>query len=193
MKNAFVVLLLIAVLGGGAWFALRGTGTPTALAEAEPDGDRYDFEAQQVVMRQMDARGRLQYEVEAERIVQLPDRGAVQATTLTLRHDPPGTVTGGDHRWTLNAAEGELPADGRIVRLKGDVRATGVPQGRTTPIGIRTDSLSIDMDSQVVSTDDKVQLSLGRMNARLDSVSANIATGEIKSLKSGYAVISSRP
>lgn len=191
MKNVFMILLLIAVLGGGVWFAMRGTEGSAALVDAEPDGDRYDFEAQQVLMRQMDAKGRLQYEVEAERIVQLPDRGTVHATGLTLRHDPPGTQPGGPNRWTVNAAEGELPSDGRVVTLQGDVRAQGLPVGRSTPLSLKTESLNFDLDSQDIYTQDVVDVARGRIRGRSKSMRANAATGEV-SLESGYVTISPR-
>jgi LPS export ABC transporter protein LptC len=192
MKKLIVSLAVIGVLAAGIWFALRGTGAAPALAAEEIEGDRFDFEAQQVLMRQMDVRGKLQYEIEADRIVQMPDRGSVQATGLTLRHDPPGTEPGGPNRWTLNAAEGELPADGRIVTLKGDVRAEGVPEGRSLPLRLQTQSLSMDLDSQEIYTDDVVDTVRGSMKMRGKGLRANVATGEL-SLESGYATISSRP
>lgn len=192
MKKVLVSLVVIGVLAAGVWFALRGTDDPQQVAAEEIAGDRFDFEAQQVVMRQMNAQGTLQYEVEAERIVQLPDRGSVLATALTLRHDPPGTEPGSPNRWILNAAEGELPADGRIVTLKGDVRAEGVPQGRATPLRFETQSLNMDLDSQDIHTDDVVDVARGRVRLRGKGLRANVATGEL-SLELGHATISSRP
>lgn len=180
MKNTLVILLVIATLGAAIWFgALRSGGeAPAATAQQEERG--YDFEAQGVVIRQMDERGRLQYEAEAERIVQLPDRGQVEATGLTLHHDPPGTTPGGPNRWTLTAAQGQLPAEGQVITLNGAVRAQGVPQGRALPLQVATDQLTIDLNSQEVATDGRVDITLGRNKLSSTGMRGNVATGELK-------------
>jgi LPS export ABC transporter protein LptC len=180
MKKILPALLLFVAAGAALWFGvLRPDGNSPATAAADEEGTRYDFEAQGVLLRQMDEKGRLRYEVEADRILQMPDRGQVLATGLILRHDPPGTTPGGPNRWTLRADEGELPADGRVFTLKGAVQADGTPQKRSTPLRVTTSQLSIDLEEQQVFTDEEVQMAFGCSRVRGRALRANIATGEV--------------
>lgn len=187
MKKMLAGLLMIAVLGGAVWYALYGRDARPAIAEAEDDPQRHDFEAQGVVLRQLDAEGRLRYEIEAERILQLRDGGGIIASRLTLRHDPPGTEPGSPQRWVLTADEATLPADGRVASLSGTVRARSVPAGGGAALQLETEQLRYDMELQQVSADGRFTLTRGgnqfrgrglRVDINEDTV--NIAEGEAR-------------
>jgi len=187
MKKTLLVLLTITVVGGAVWYAINGRDAPPALADAEDDPERHDFEAQGVVLRQLDAEGRLRYEIEAERILQLRDGGGIVASHLTLRHDPPGTEPDSPQRWVLTADEATLPADGRVASLSGKVRAHSVPAGGGAPLQLETEQLRYDMERQQVSADGRFTLTRGgnqfrgrglRVDINEDVV--NIAEGEAR-------------
>lgn len=187
MKKTLLVLLAITVLGGALWYALNGRDTGSGAVLAEDNPERHDFEAQGVVLRQLDADGRLRYEIEAERILQLRDGGGIIASRLTLRHDPPGTQTGSPQRWILTADEATLPADGRVASLSGTVRAHSVPAGGGAPLQLETEQLRYDMEQQQVSADGRFTLTRGgnqfrgsglRVDINEDVV--NIAEGEAR-------------
>lgn len=184
MRKTFIALLMLAVLGGAVWFAMDRRDTQPATAADATDGERNDFEAEGVVLRQLDAEGRLQYEIEAERIVQLRDQGGLIASRLTLRHDPPGTEPGSPQRWVLTADEATLPADGRIVTLKGTIRARTTLAGSTAPVLLEAESLSYDMAQQQVSSDGEIRLTRGGINLRGRGLRVNIPDGVIR-LESG--------
>jgi lipopolysaccharide export system protein LptC len=176
------LLLLLLLLGVAAalWFWRAGRGEPAATAQtAEAPRVAYDYEAHDVVLRQMGPDGRLAFQVEASQITQLPDSGRITARGITLYHDPAGTEPGGPNRWTLTADNGELPAEGGVVTLSGQVRAHGVPVGGSAGVSLATDHLVYDPASQDLSTDDEVRVVSGGNTVSGRGLQANIRTGEV--------------
>lgn len=174
------LLLLLAAGLAGLWYARSHLPDDGQSGNAAEDPQvAYDYEAHDVVLRQMDPAGRLAFQVEAREITQLPDSGRMLAKSLTLHHDPPGTVVGGPNRWTLTADSGELPALGGVVTLSGHVRAHGLPVGGRNPITLATEHLRYDMSKQELSSDVPVQLNWGGKNMKCDKVQANIGTGVV--------------
>ncbi len=159
LVGALIVLVLVVA---AVWLAGAGPQQSGESADArQATAAAYDFEAQGVVVRQMDASGRLQYQIEAEGINQLPDSGRIAATHLTMLHDPPGTTPGGRHRWTLTAEGAELPPQGGVVSLHGKVRASGRPVNGNTQATLATERLQYDLDALRVSSDTDLALTWG--------------------------------
>lgn len=185
----FLLLLLLGLAAAALWFGRNGGSdqAATSRAVAAPQV-AYDYEAQDVVLRQMGPDGRLAFEISARQITQLPDSGRVIAKGLTVNHDPPGTPTGGPNRWTLTADEGDLPAEGGVVTLSGHVHAQGVPVGGRIAMSITTDHLRYDMSAQELSTDDAVQVNWGNNSMQGSTLRANIRTGTV-ALKSVHGTL----
>ncbi len=57
-----------------------------------------------------------------------------------MYHDPPGTEIGGPNRWTLTADTGELPAEGGVVNLRGNVRAHGLMEGGNSLVTVASEA-----------------------------------------------------
>jgi LPS export ABC transporter protein LptC len=171
----------VAVLGlATLWLAGCAPGTSTdSGAEADAAAAAYDYEARGVTVRQMGTDGALLYQIEAREVRQLPDSGRIEAAGLTLTHDPPGTEPGGRNRWTLTADRAELPPDGKVVTLAGNVRATGRPVEGNAPLTLTTESLRYDMVAQEVTTDAPVTLGWGRNTLQGRALRANIRTGSV--------------
>lgn len=185
MKRTLFTLLVIAALGAAVWYgALRREDRRDGAGTAQLDDTDYDFEAEGVVMRQMDAAGKLEFELEAARILQFPDGGRVVATDVTLRHDP----RSGSGGWTLTAREGELPAQERVVTLSGGVDARGTPSGWNTPLRMTTESLSYDLPGEKIFTDGEVEFTRGCTRIKGRSLRLNVATGEL-ALESGNGTL----
>jgi LPS export ABC transporter protein LptC len=121
MRSWRLILLVVLFSTGAAalWFgsSRHGDGSRSGQA-AETSQVAYDYEAHDVVLRQMGPDGRLAYQIEAREINQLPDSGRIAARGLTMYRDPPGTEPSGRSRWTVTADSGEVPADGGVVTLK---------------------------------------------------------------------------
>jgi LPS export ABC transporter protein LptC len=185
-----IALMSLLALGAAAfWFWNQKQKEQAQGAQAgDAPQAAYDYEAHNVVMRQMDPNGRLTFQIEARQITQLPDSGRVTALGLTLYHDPPGTPVGGPNRWTLTADRGELPAEGGVVMLSGHVRAHGIPVEGRSALTLTTESLRYDMASQELSSDELVQFSRGSNGIQGEGrgLRANIRTGRLE-LEEGNA------
>jgi LPS export ABC transporter protein LptC len=181
MRGWRLILLLVLLAAGSAgYWILRSQPEP---ADAGEDAAQvaYDYEANDVVMRQMDPDGRMAFQIEAKAITQLPDSGRVTARGLTMYHDPPGTEPGGPNRLTLTADSGELPAEGGVVTLTGNVRAHGIPKGKRTAMTITTERLRYDMTTQELSTgsDEFFRLTMGGIRTQGKGLKANLRTSQI--------------
>jgi LPS export ABC transporter protein LptC len=188
--RVLLLLLLLALAGAALWYG-RFSGRSQVAGDGQSGNSQqmaYDYEAHQVVLRQMGPDGRLAFQVEASEIVQLPDSGRISARQLTLYHDPAGTEPGGPNRWTLTADTGELPAEGGVITLAGHVRASGTPVGSRNRITVSTDHLRYDMAAQELSTDDVVEATSGDNSFHGPGLRANIRTGEL-TLESGHATL----
>lgn len=173
-----IVLLLLAAGGGAFWMSRSQTGdADTSVDDTAPVA--YDYEANDVVLRQMGPDGRMAFQIEAKEITQLPDTGKVTARGVTLYHDPPDTEPGGPNRLTLTADRGELPVEGGVVTLTGKVRAHGVPKGKRAQMTIATESLRYDMATQELSTDDFFRLSMGGIHMQGRGLRANLKTSQV--------------
>ncbi len=186
MKKTLAAILLLGAVGVAIWFGVARTPQEGPVAEALPE-DRPDFEAQGVLLRQLDAQGKLQYEIEAERIVQLAN-GDVQASRLSFHHEPPGTRRN-PQRWKLTAENGDFPAAGSIVQLSGKVRAEGTQAGDPTPLVILAEALEYDIDEEVVTVAGEVDITDGGNNFKGRGARLNIATGMV-TVESGHGKIS---
>lgn len=176
----FLIIALLALGAGAVWIARQSGGSANTVetADAPPDV-AYDYEAHDVVVRQMGVDGQLQYQIDAAEIHQEPDTGQIAARALTLYHDPPGTEPGGPNRWTLTADTGVLPAGDGIVTLAGTVRAQGRPAQGKAALSVATERMRYDIHKQEISSDTNVSLNWGgnRLNGR--SLRANVRTGDV--------------
>ncbi len=87
---------LLVLLGAGAaafWISRSPPDQSQAGQDENAPQAAYDYEASDVVMRQMGPDGRMAFQIEAREITQLPDSGRITARGLTLYHDPPGHRT----------------------------------------------------------------------------------------------------
>jgi LPS export ABC transporter protein LptC len=173
-----VLLGLLALAVVALWIGRREQDRQASPQQAEAPQVAYDYEAHDVVVRQMGPDGRLEFQVQARQITQMPASGRIEAQGLTLYHDPPGTEPGGPNRWTLTADSGELPAEGGVVTLAGHVRARGVPLGGGGAVTFATEHLQYDLATQELGSDDDVQVTWGANTTRIRGLRFNIRTGE---------------
>lgn len=175
-------LLAVVVIGlvvAAAYVA--GTSRPDASGAKpnEADSATYAYEAHDVVLRQMDASGALQYEIEAASVTQLPRDGAIEARELTLHYDPPGKTADPGHRWTLTASGATLPEASDVVRLAGRVQVRGrVPQSPAA-IGFRTEKLDYNLVTQELANDTAFELQWGGSQFSGRGLKANIKQGTV--------------
>jgi LPS export ABC transporter protein LptC len=179
-------LLAVVVIGlvvAAAYVA--GTSPPAERAKPnEADAATYAYEAHDVVLRQMDGSGALQYEIEAASVTQLPRDGAIEAHDLSLHYDPPGKVADPAQRWTLTSSGATLPEASDVVKLAGRVRVRGrVPQS-PAPISFTTEKLDYNLVTQELANDAAFELQWGASQFSGRGLKANIKQGTV-SVESG--------
>jgi LPS export ABC transporter protein LptC len=155
------------------WGATPGPESGAPADSSDTDTNAYDYEARDVVVRQMGADGALQYELEAKQVTQLPRNGQITAQQLLMHHDPAGSTPGGEARWTLTADRADLPEADAPITLDGKVHA----QGRLP--GSQAERLTYNLDTQEVSTDRQVDIAKGSSRLRCGDLRMNIKRGTL--------------
>lgn len=145
----------------------------------EADAATYAYEAHDVVLRQMDRSGALQYEIEAASVTQLPRDGAIEAHDLTLHYDPPGKVADPGQRWTLTASGATLPEASDVVKLAGRVKVRGRVQQSPVPISFTTEKLDYNLVTQELANDTAFELQWGGSQFSGRGLKANIKQGDV--------------
>jgi LPS export ABC transporter protein LptC len=182
-----LALALVGLVVAGAYFAGISQQARTDSGKPnEADSAAYDYEANTVTVRQMDEEGRLQYEVQAEHVAQLPRDGAVMASKLTMHYDPPGSHAKDEsNRWRLTADSAQLPENSDVVALKGNVIVRGRPSPTAAPMTFNADDLDYNLKSQVVTTPGPFRFTWQGSRFSGTGLKANIKQGTIDSVESG--------
>lgn len=181
-RTTLLAGLVVLGLGAAAVWLSGGRGTTLQPEASETVAAAYDYQAEGVVVQQMGADGRLQYQLEARDVTQQPQNGEISANGLTLFHDPAGAAPGGTGRWTLTAERGALPTEGGLLRLQGNVRASGRTVEDGVPLRFATERLSYDLERQELTSGDAEVLATwgAGSTVRGRQLRANIKTGVVR-------------
>ena len=182
MKKTYLLwaVFVIALAVLAAWLAGAGRpATQAASAATESTDSAYDYDARDVVVRQMGPDGALQYEVEARQVTQQPRNGRISASDLVMHHDPAGTTPGGPRRWTLTADRADLPEAGDVISLQGKVHAQGRLQDTQAPVSLVTEQLDYNLITQSLASDQAVQMTWAGGTVRGRKLRANIKSGDV--------------
>jgi LPS export ABC transporter protein LptC len=178
--RVLATLFVVAMAALGVWLASTGTRSGrTATGQTETAASAYDYEARDVVVRQMGPDGSLQYELTAKKINQQPKSGQISAEDLVMHHDPPGSVPGGPNRWTLRADRADLPESSTAITLQGKVRAEGRLDNSRALLSAATDQLSYNLQTQDITIDTPVDFAWGNNRSHCGSLRMNIKLGTI--------------
>lgn len=165
-------------------FVLGRSGSTPGVSRASEESvtSQYDFVAHDVDVQQTGEDGQLQYRLEAARIEQRPGDHQISATDLTAHYEPPAGTTGplAESRWTMTAAHAELPEDGKLLQLRGDVRVTGLLPDASAPVTMTTASLDYHLQTQELRSDDIVDMRMGAMQLQGQGLQANIRLGTLE-------------
>lgn len=169
---ATVVLAALAI-----WLASTGTRQGSGSKDDGSTVDSaYDYEAREVLVRQMGPDGTLQYELEAAHIAQLPSDGQIAAEDVVIRHYPEG-ASSGSNAWTLTAQKATLPEGGEVISLQGQVRVRGRTEPSQASITLATEQLTYDIQSQEVLARTPVDFTWSGVSLHCGSLRANIRQG----------------
>jgi len=180
-----LALALVGLIVAAAYFtgisrqARTETGKPS-----EADAAAYDYEANTVTVRQMDESGRLQYEIEAEHVAQLPQNGAVMASKLTMHYDPPGREKNESLRWKLTADSAQLPENSDVVALKGNVLVRGRLSPTAGTMSFTANSVDYNLKTQDLRSKGPFRVDWAGGVVTGEGLRANIKQGTIDSVES---------
>jgi LPS export ABC transporter protein LptC len=175
-------LFAVAIIGlvvAAAYVA--GTSQPDASGAKpnEADAATYAYEAHDVVLRQMDANGAPQYEIQAASVTQLPRDGAIEAHDLTLHYDPPGREVDPNRRWILTASGAQLPEASEVVKLHGNVQVQGHVPLSSAPISFQSEKLDYNLKTQELRSDTTFEFQWGASQFSGRGLRANIKQGTV--------------
>ncbi|MEO8309166.1 MAG: LPS export ABC transporter periplasmic protein LptC [Pseudomonadota bacterium] len=174
-------LAVIAVLALAFMLGHGGSTPGAATASQAAPTFKYNFVANDVIARQTGSDGKLQYEIEAERVEQNPDDNQVAAVNLTVHYESPEEKTAAtSSNWKLTANNATLPEDGKLLKLRGAVRVTGRPPAASGPVEIATESLDYDTQTQEITTPEIVDMHMGQQHLQGLGLQANIRLGTLR-------------
>jgi LPS export ABC transporter protein LptC len=150
-------LLLVAA---GAWLLTQLAPTlsvqavlkPTTEAPAQPA-----YYLREVDVDEFGEDGGLRLRLRAAEASETPGSGAIEARTVKLDYLAlPGQA------WQLEAASGTVQQDRKQVQLAGDVTMTGHRDGQPGRAIVRTDRMTLDLETHRALTTSPVTVSFGR-------------------------------
>jgi LPS export ABC transporter protein LptC len=180
-----LALALAGLIVAAAYFT--GTSQQARTEAGKPnaaDSAAYNYEANTVTVRQMDESGRLQYEIEAQHVAQLPKDGAVMASKLTMHYDPPDGAHDASRRWNLTADSAQLPENSDVVALKGHVLVRGRPSPKAGPLTFATNSVEYNLKTQDLRGKGPFRVDWQGSRFSGEGLKANIKQGTIDSVES---------
>lgn len=151
----FAVLGALALIAAGTLWLLRQTALQGAqggrLRTHTPD---YYFSGATVTS--LDLQGKPASELSAPRMVHHPDDDSIEVFAPRMRY-----LAAGDPPWFAQADHALEPSGGKLVYLDGHVEMRRPDSNGGPPLVIDTDRLTVNLDTNVASTDDPVLMTKG--------------------------------
>jgi len=169
------LILSLCVLGVLLYMQQPGSSAPGSVAVQNNTSGEPGFVAIGAEIIQTGADGKPLYRLQAARIAQPVPQGTIYLTDPVLHYQPPAA-----NPWVLQAQAGQLPQSAHSADLRGAVRADGKPSGSARLMHISTDSLHVDMQTQVATTPDVVHVRWAGSLLKGRGLHANMKTGEFE-------------
>ena len=148
----FFFLAIVAVFVASLLLSRQQSGAPASTTVQQTGWDQ-GYSAQDARLVQTGPDGKPLYTLNAATIQQQPNEDQVQLTQVQMSfHDQSGNA------WTATADRGELERTAQQVELSGNVHVAGAFRSGQSPAQISSDALSVDLNTDVVTTRDRVTL-----------------------------------
>jgi lipopolysaccharide export system protein LptC len=152
--RAFTLVMVLA-LCISTWFLSSPAHRPRDAAG--DDSNLPGYFLKDAVLTDYDAFGAPSIRIEAKRIEQVAHSNEVALFDVKVEYKPPEGES-----WTLFGDTAHVVQGAKIVDVRGNVRLEGEATGSKGLIPVvHTDSLSYDVDNQIVTTHDDVRLDFG--------------------------------
>ena len=165
--RAFTVLAVCA-LGISTWFLSSPSHRPQYVSDDNSNLPGYFLK--DAVLTDYDLNGAPGIRIEAKRIEQVAHGNDIALFDVKVDYQPPDGES-----WTMIGDTAQVEQGAKIVNVQGHVRLQGEASGAKglVPV-IRTDTLSYDLDKQVVTTQDDVQVDFGPNTLSAHGMFANL-------------------
>jgi LPS export ABC transporter protein LptC len=179
-------LLLFVLAAAGLLFVAFQMGR-SGQAPVRPAGDEaqtesgYDFIARGVAVEQSDEQGRTLYAFTADNVQQQSGEQALAAHGLTFHYESPreNADTAPQH-WTVRADTAQLPEQGGVLSLAGNVEARGTPPGTGAELTVRTDRLDYDLRGERLRSDALVRFDWNGREVTGTGLDADLRRGKFE-------------
>lgn len=149
------LLVLLLLLAAGSWWLLRETSLQS-LQGQQPKSHVPDYYFTDATVTSLDNTGRPESELKAPRMIHHPDDDSVEVFQPRMRYfikqGPP---------WYAQADHGLEPSGGKLIYLDGHVQLTHPDQNGGPPLVIDTDRMTVNLDTNLATTDDPVIMTKG--------------------------------
>jgi len=145
---------LVLATAGILWL-VRQTEMQAALSES-PKTHVPDYYFTDATVTSLDIKGRPASEMKAPRMIHHPDDDSVEVFQPRMRY-----FTKNGPPWYAQSDHGVEPSGGNLIYLDGHVQLTHPNQNGGPPLVINTDRMTVDLDSNIASTDDRVVMTQG--------------------------------
>lgn len=163
MRSALYLIVLACLALASGWFLNHLEST--LRAQREVDATLPNLELDTLQLQHMGGDGRIRYRLYSP-YVQRSE--ALEQTALTSPFIELYTSLGTEVEWSIRAQRGWLET--RTVRLEGEVIAYRLSQ----PMLLRTESLRIDIDADLITSDRPVSLRTPSLYLRADALSSDL-------------------
>lgn len=152
----WALLLVLALLAGGSGWLFRRIAPP-ALTPPPPPGHAPDYYFTDATVTTLDAQGKPQATLRAPRILHHPDDDSVEVFS------PRGTYfMAGGPPWQVQSDHALLPKGGKLVNFDGHVVMQRAGAKGGPPLVVHTDKMSINLDTNIATSADPVEILQGR-------------------------------
>ena len=167
-------LLAIALAAAASWWLYQQVASEHARLEGRQRHDPDAF-ADDIDLRTLNARGKLEHRLRAKRMEHYPDDDSTSLDTPYLELYRPREPT-----WRVRAQRGWVSSGGTEILLEGEVDVQRDGKARLRPVHLTTSKLRVFPDRDYAETDVAVNYRTTDLEVRSLGMRAHFDTGQVE-------------
>lgn len=154
LRLLLFILLLGSIAGSTWWLANRITGV--GVTKPPPPTHEPDYYFTDATVTTLNKQGKRAAIMTAPRIIHHPDDDSSEVFSPRIEY-----FAAGNPPWHVQADHGLMPSGGQLVKLDGHVEMRRAGLHGDPPLVIHTDRLDVNLDTNIGSTSDPVDIVQG--------------------------------
>ena len=180
MNYRLLILLALALAGVAVWLTLTPRrAEPLPAAASGPAAMDQGYSALGATVVETGANGAPLYTLQARQMQQNPDTGIIDLTTVNMSFQNPA---GG--KWLARSNSAAVQQDSSQIDLAGAIEVTGTFAGNGQPLQLRTDTLHVDTQTQIIRTRSAYTITWAGVSAEARGLVVNVKA-QTATLESG--------